>query len=502
MHLAIGIQHSAFGIPRRYNALVKRPWCLLATLFAFTSAPLRAVTATDPRQFTTWGLDVQNQITASLGLPQSPLFAESASLSGVQSGGAGGMAYVWPLSTELRVEDSLVRLNPAVYAPQLRQFSDALYADYWSTQGGGYRSGTTAGSTRFYDDNAHLAVALAEAYQLTSDPIYLTRAQQTYNFVLSGEDSVGGGGIYWNEFDRSFKDSAATLQGARAGLMLYEITGQSRYLTDAQRLYGWAQRTVQQPNGLFMEKLFLTGPQAGTVGNYTLINFAGFGLSDNILFYDITGNVTYLHEAQRIASASIPRYFNSTTGAINDEGFWDFELVDALDELYQRDNNPLWLGSIEKALQWLHANRQDPNGHYGTLWGRGGLQTAALSTWDLNDQASVARSYLFTGSTPGPWFPDADHDGTIGFDDLVILAQHYNSPGSIHTGDFNADGKVDFADLVLLARHYGQTLGDAQLGAAAAGFDAGGSSPAASVPEPASLGALLLAGAILARPRR
>ena len=473
--------------------------CLCAAFLAIAATAPRAgaVTASDPGQFTTWGLNVQSTVTASLGLVRSPLFAETASLSGQQSGGNGGIAFVWPLSTEFRVEDSLVRLHPTVYAPQLRQFSDALYANHWSTQGGGYRSGTTAGSTRFYDDNAHLAVALAEAYQLTSDPIYLTRAEQTYNFVLSGEDSVGGGGIYWNEFDRSFKDSAATLQGARAGLMLYEFTGQLRYLTDAQRLYGWAQRTVQQPSGLFMEKLFLTGPKAGTVGNYTLINFAGFGLSDNILLYDITKDASYLHEAERIATASIPRYFNSTTGAINDEGFWDFELVDAFDDLYQRDNNPLWLGSIEKALQWLHSNRQDPNGHYGTLWGRGARQTTPLSTWDLNDQASVARSYLYTGSTPGPWFPDANHDGKVDFADLVILAQHYNGPGTIRTGDFNADGKVDFADLVLLASHYGQSLADAQLGQAAALVPAV-EPPIASVPEPIAI-FVCAAAAILVR---
>jgi len=53
-------------------------------------------------------------------------------------------------------------------------------------------------------------------------------------------------------------------------------------------------------------------------------------------------------------------------------------------------------------MAWLHANREDVNGHYGTLWGRGGFQGTALTSWSLNEQASVARSYLETGLTPEP----------------------------------------------------------------------------------------------------
>jgi hypothetical protein len=57
----------------------------------------------------------------------------------------------------------------------------------------------------------------------------------------------------------------------------------------------------------------------------------------------------------------------------------------------------VWLNSTETALQWLRNNGQDPNGHYGTLWGRGGTITnSPLTSWNLNDQAAVADAYLFT----------------------------------------------------------------------------------------------------------
>jgi uncharacterized protein YyaL (SSP411 family) len=158
---------------------------------------------------------------------------------------------------------------------------------------------------------------------------------------------VGGGGTYFNEFDHSFKDSAGTIQGARAALMLYQATGTGSYLTDATRLYNWAKNTTQQSDGTFMEKLYLTGAKAGTVGDFTLVNFAGFGISANLEFYKSTGNRLYLNEAERIANTCLTRYFNTSTGAINDEGYWAYELVDALDELSRADNNPLWLGKAE-----------------------------------------------------------------------------------------------------------------------------------------------------------
>ena len=236
------------------------------------------------------------------------------------------------------------------------------------------------GGERFYDDNAHLAVALAEAHEITGEPIYLTRAIDTLEFVLSGEDNVGGGGVYWSEWDHSFKDSASTLQGARAALMIYQATSEQQFLDDALRLYDGAADTTQQPDGLFMEKLYLTGPKAGQVGDYTLVNFAGFALATNTSFYEITQDPAYLAKARRIANRSISRFTDRSTGRINDEGFWAYELVDAWLQLYEIDDDPRWLQAVVGGLEWLHTNKQDPNGHYGKLWGREGVQIQRLTS--------------------------------------------------------------------------------------------------------------------------
>ncbi len=54
---------------------------------------------------------------------------------------------------------------------------------------------------------------------------------------------------------------------------------------------------------------------------------------------------------------------------------------------------------------------------------------------------------------------DANHDRAVDFNDLVKLAQNYNTTGKTFAeGDFNFDGNVDFNDLVILAQRYNTSL--------------------------------------------
>jgi uncharacterized delta-60 repeat protein len=63
---------------------------------------------------------------------------------------------------------------------------------------------------------------------------------------------------------------------------------------------------------------------------------------------------------------------------------------------------------------------------------------------------------------------DANHDRHVDFNDLVALAQHYNTVGGMTfaQGDFNLDGNVDFNDLVILAQRYNTSLPAPGAGAA------------------------------------
>jgi hypothetical protein len=355
-----------------------------SALAQFNSGNLRA-----------WGYETAQQIESTLLKPGTQLYAESAALNGSQFGGFNGSAYVWPVSTQFRVLNTLTQIEPSIYNRKLQQFSDQVHSAYWNN---GYRSGA-GGGDRFYDDNAHMVVALVEAYRITNDSTYLSRALNTHAFVLQGEDSVAGGGIYFKQFDFSSKDAISTLQAARGAAMLYNVTGVSSYLNDATRLLTWARNRIQRSDGMFSERWNISQNRAE---GFDLINSAGIGISTNLELYDATNNPAYLSEAQRMANRTLTRYFDSGTGRINDEGYWAFELVDALDNLYLHDRNPLWINRVNGGLTWLHDNKRDPLGHYGLFWGRNGPQVGTLNSWNLNEQASVARAYLYTSTIPEP----------------------------------------------------------------------------------------------------
>lgn len=106
---------------------------------------------------------------------------------------------------------------------------------------------------------------------------------------------------------------------------------------------------------------------------------------------------------------------------------------------------------------------------------------------------------------------DADRDGKVDFNDLVILARNYGlqTGATWDQGDFNNDGKVDFGDLVTLARHYGQDLTTAtftqptaaQLAQFSPALQGDIEAAFAQVPEPGAMGLGAMSGLLLLRRR-
>src|SRR5258707_363673 len=111
-----------------------------------------------------------------------------------------------------------------------------------------------------------------------------------------------------------------------------------------------------------------------------------------------------------------------------------------------------------------------------TVSTRNGFTCAPLSTpnnsltlWPMANNVTLFTITLSAAVARVPG--DANGDRAVDFNDLVILAQNYNTTGGMtwDTGDFTGDGNVDFSDLVALAQNYNTSL----------------AAPAAAAPAPA-----------------
>jgi hypothetical protein len=136
-------------------------------------------------------------------------------------------------------------------------------------------------------------------------------------------------------------------------------------------------------------------------------------------------------------------------------------------------------------------------GEAGEVLGISGVQTA-LFAGQTADATSLLVRYTLFG--------DATLDGVVDFNDLVKLAQSYNTTVSAATdewwgrGDFTYDGTVDFNDLVKLAQNYNTGLPAGAVPGAPAGFASDWSAAVASVPEPTVAIGLVAGGWALAGP--
>lgn len=101
--------------------------------------------------------------------------------------------------------------------------------------------------------------------------------------------------------------------------------------------------------------------------------------------------------------------------------------------------------------------------------GSDSLASAAGLTTDQRGFSRVFNNTVDIGAfeaQPPALAGDVNHDGTVNFADLLLLAQHYGSNQPLfENGDLTGDGTVGFDDLLLLAQSYGR----------------GGTSPAARI---------------------
>ncbi|MDE1192093.1 MAG: glycoside hydrolase family 76 protein [Arachidicoccus sp.] len=207
---------------------------------------------------------------------------------------------------------------------------------------------------RFYDDNQWLGLTAVDAYNRTRNKSYLNFAKLIYRFMMTGYDTVSGGGLYWKEGDKTTKNTCSNGPGIVLALKLYKATKDKHYLDTALLLYKWVNKHLQDQDGLYFDNIKV---KTGQIEKYKFSYNSGTMLQANVCLYEITHDQKYLTEAIRIADAA-EKYFYAS-GKFRDDYWFNVVLLRGYQQLLNYNAGKQYIHAFQKCVD--NAIRTDFN---------------------------------------------------------------------------------------------------------------------------------------------
>lgn len=265
-------------------------------------------------------------------------------------------AYLWPLCAFIQAANEMELLQPGknYMAPVIKAINEYKsnkppvpgYDSYVVKEGGG---------DRFYDDNQWIAIAYLDAYERTGLKQFLQSTHEIYRFMMSGYDTVSGGGLYWKENDKTTKNTCSNGPGILIALRLYQATKKMTYLDTALLLYDWTNKYLLAPEGVYYDNIKL--PDLHINKQFYTYN-TGTMLQSNVLLYRITHDKKYLQEAQRLAAASLSTFYKE--GRFPSNYWFNAVLLRGYAALYEADGNKVYIQAMIDDINKKWQTEMDP----------------------------------------------------------------------------------------------------------------------------------------------
>jgi uncharacterized protein YyaL (SSP411 family) len=368
---------------------------LSAIMISATPRVIRGAARSAPlssrKTFTFWGQSVLKNTFRAFLMSGRGLLAEKAIRVNRRAYYRPGKqpAFAWSQALELLMLAEATKCDRR-YAGTLKDFATTLQA-YWRVGGGVGGFNVLPGNSgldRYYDDNEWMTWGFLRAYSATHDTRYLSVARHDFRFVLSGESTALGGGIFWHEQAKTSKNTCSNAPAVIDALQLFRITHRREYLRVARQIYRWTNsRLLDRRDYLYFDHIDLNGKINRTKWTYN----AGAMLIANCLFYRVTHRSKYLRRAVRIASSAQSRWIDPANGAIGGPGVFAWVLLDGFLHLYKITGNAKWLHLTRRSLEFLHRHCPTSTGFYGGAWN---VKFADTRTVKLINQACVGGSYF------------------------------------------------------------------------------------------------------------
>ncbi len=187
------------------------------------------------------------------------------------------------------------------------------------------------GGAKHYGDNARAGLHLLQCHCMRGEWDVLHRAEQVFDFVVSGWDHdpshPSPGGLFCVQPARSGdRGTAANAPGALFALHLYQITGRQCYLEWAKKMYDWVNEYLRAPDGLYWDHIDLQGniDTTQSSGNQ------GTMIGASVLLFQVTGDAAYLQQAEHIAGVTLNCRFSNQPAVSNAIFFKNLFLLEAV----------------------------------------------------------------------------------------------------------------------------------------------------------------------------
>ncbi len=315
-----------------------------------------------PAEPEVWGRQALEAIRRDYWMPDRRLYSERPDRK--------DPAFNWGVGVMLSALTAAAKYD-ASYKPWLREYFTASRV-YWN--GGGYDVlPAPKPKDRYYDDNAWMALALAEAGEVLGDAEVKGWAKGALDFALSGEAKDGG--IYWRESDRASRNTCACAPTAAACLALSKTLPDPKLVERARAIVDWTRKNLEDPaDGLYWDSISNGGTVDRTKWTY-----------NTALMIRAATDLGQTDVAKRLVAASRKRWL--IEGRIDDPGRFAHLLLEAW---IRAGVDPREMVPILKAVN----DAKNGQGRYPAHW----RNLLVDKNAELLDQASFARACFVVAS--------------------------------------------------------------------------------------------------------
>ncbi|MFB9328312.1 glycoside hydrolase family 76 protein [Paenibacillus aurantiacus] len=221
----------------------------------------------------------------------------------------------------------------------------------------------------FNDDLGWWALACMRAYELTGTAEYRNRASFLFDQIYAFQDSTYGGGIWWKRDGTSPQKNIATnAPMIMTAIKLKNATGNNAYLTKAEGLYSWIKSRLLSGSKLGDH---VEGSGNGTVVGWEFSYNYGTFLGAALALYQATGNSTYLTDANNAANYVINNLTLSNTlmyEGENDGAGFKMIFARNLNKLRIATGNAAYLNFLQQNATQAFNHRRTSDNVIGSDW--------------------------------------------------------------------------------------------------------------------------------------